>query len=73
MYKVEIFQLHLHLTIWLFLTLKYNAFSIKPGSDINIKERNIPKRVILYKHPYDDKATSISQNKSKFFLLVFKT
>ena len=68
MYKVEIFSTKkLHLTIWLCLTLKYNACSVKP--DINIKQRNPPKRVILYKYPDNDKSTSISQNKSKFFLL----
>ena len=54
------------------LTLKYNACSVKPGSDINIKQRNPLKRVILYKHPYNDKITSISRNKIKFFLLCLQ-
>ena len=61
------------MTIWLCLTLKYiNACSVKAGSDINNKQRNPPKRVLDYKHPYNDKTTSINQNKSKFFLLCFQ-
>ena len=49
MYRVEIFSYkNLHLTIGPCLTPKYNACSVKPGSDINIKQRNPPKRIILY-------------------------
>ena len=63
---------NLHLTIWLCLTLKYNACSVKPGRNINIKQSNPPMRVKLYKHPYNDKTTSINENKSKFFVLYLQ-
>ena len=46
---------NLHLTIWICLTLKYSACSVKPDSDINIKQRNPPKWVILYKHRIENK------------------
>ena len=64
------------MTIWLCLTLKYiHACSVKAGSDINNKQRNPPKWVLQYKHPYNDKTTTINQssiNKSKFFLLCLQ-
>ena len=69
MYKVEIFSYKkLHLTIGPCLIPKYNACSVEPGSDINIKQRNPPKRVILY----NDKTARISQNKSNFLLLCLQ-
>ena len=64
MYKVEN-------KIFLYHEFAFDNLALS-GSNINIKQRNPSKRVILYS-PYNSKTTSVSQNKSKFFLLCLQS